>query len=200
MALGEKGRRYRRKIEVLRDFLEATHQEGTKSRIIGIANLNRALFRRYLDLAVSFDLVVSTSGGYRLTPRARPALEAIDRYLARSEEAKSALQELRRVCDEGRGKSGPKTPNPSSDIIRVLVHPSWTEVRRAPAEPAWEGPSPRSSTPKPTPGRRNEWWLEDAAMTETVLADPGRERATPRSRPRTLHRDGPSSDPKRKQA
>lgn len=199
-----KGRKYRSKVEVLRDFLEATHEQSTKSRIIGIANLNRVLFQRYLNLAVSFDLVAVTPRGYRLTARARPAIEAIDRYLARRNEAVSALHELRRVCHEGRGRGSARSGLPRIDPEQLLARPRWTEAGTASSGTPWEGALSRSGGLKPaaTAKGRPEGWLDSSVAAGIRSPAPQLEIPTiaNRARPRTLHRTGAIAELKRKSA
>ena len=89
-------RRYRSKIEVLRDFLSAVREAPKKTRIMGIANLKTTAFERYLALSAGLDLVQSVSGGYCLTPKAEATLAAIEGFLSRGAELDTALRDLQR--------------------------------------------------------------------------------------------------------
>lgn len=62
------GRKYRTKLELLRDFLTAAQTEYPKTRIMHRANLNRATYDRYLSFCQERQLLVRMSGGYSLTP------------------------------------------------------------------------------------------------------------------------------------
>jgi predicted transcriptional regulator len=94
---GQRSRKYRSKIEVLRDFLTATQAGQKKTRIIGAANLNRRSFTRYADFCLERGLIVSRSGGYALTAQASQALKAIDEVLSVRNELSQALDSLGRA-------------------------------------------------------------------------------------------------------
>lgn len=91
------GKRYRSKLEVLRDFLDATRSGEKRTRIIGVANLNVRSFRRYRDFCLDRGLIMSTSGGYALTPEADTCLEAIRGVLTKREELNGLLESLERA-------------------------------------------------------------------------------------------------------
>jgi len=119
------GRKYRTKIEVLGDFLEAARQGRNKTRIIGLANLNPTSFQKYLEFCVSLDLIRVTPGGYRLTARADEVLEAIQGVLRESKQADSALYGLQKslgrlpVDDAG-----------GTAVLRYVSRVAWGQIPR----------------------------------------------------------------------
>ncbi len=121
-------RKYRTRLEVLRDFLEAIRETGKKTHIIGLANLNPTSFQPYLDFCLSLQLVQDTPEGYQLLPRADAVLEVIQRLLARSTEVDAALLDLHR------GFNGSKPPGlPSKGAVRYVSILAWNEVVRSAA-------------------------------------------------------------------
>ncbi len=122
-------RKYRTRLEVLRDFLEAVRETGKKTHIIGIANLNPTSFQPYLDFCLALQLVQETSAGYQLTPRADAVLDVIQRLLARSTEVDAALLDLHR------GFNGSKPPGlATKGALRYVSILAWNEVVRSAAE------------------------------------------------------------------
>lgn len=95
--------RYRSKIEVLRDLLEAARHGRCKTRIIGRANLNEESFARYAVLALSEGLLERVDHGFRATPLAEEWLGRANLVLAKRAELANALEVLGRVTDPARG-------------------------------------------------------------------------------------------------
>jgi len=119
-------KQYRSRLEILRDFLDATREGGKKTRIIGLANLNPSSFQSYLDYCVALRLIQDTPAGYRLTPRADIVLDAIERLLSRSAEVDAALLALQK------GVEGAPTPgSPSKGALRYVSRLAWNEVVRS---------------------------------------------------------------------
>ena len=123
-----KDRRYRSKLEILRDFLSAVRETGKKPRIIGVANLNPGSFQLYIEFCLANRLVEDTPAGYRLTPRADEVLKAIQQLIARSEEVDAALLQLQR----GFEPSTPPLPS-SRQALRYVSVLAWNEVVRSAA-------------------------------------------------------------------
>jgi len=170
--------RYRSKIEVLRDFLEATREESKKTRIIGAANLNPASFQRYLDSCIRLDLVHATTSGYELTARAEVVLDRIDRLLEMSSEVDSALQSLNRFLGESRAQGeAPSTP-------RFVSRVAWSQVSEAesPTAPSVANSATSRSVAFPLGGFKF-WWERE------MVVDPAGEEAG-----RTIPQD-PATDP-----
>lgn len=118
--------RYRTKIEVLRDFLRATQQGSKKTRIIGLANLNPASFRKYRDSCLSLELIQSVPGGYALTARAEVVLDRIDRLLEMTSEMESAVAALERALGPPEGR-----PSFEDQPLRYVSRIAWEEAARA---------------------------------------------------------------------
>jgi predicted transcriptional regulator len=184
-------RHYRSRLEILRDFLGAVRETGTKTHIIGLANLNPASYHKYLDFCLSLQLVEDTPAGYRLTPRAAVVLEVIQRLLARSADVDAALVDLHRGFDRSY-LSGPST----GGALRSVSILAWNEVvqsaahsLRAATEPAEDG-HPVDLLSAKTPawlGRIGAGEPEGSVLTREVLPEPDLpRRSTPVSaRPRT---------------
>jgi predicted transcriptional regulator len=94
-ATPQQGNRYRTKLEVLRDFLNAVQKDSKKTRIIGLANLNPTSFERYLTRCIELDLVrQSSGGGFRLSPKGPAALKALERVVDKRTEYEGAVRLL----------------------------------------------------------------------------------------------------------
>jgi predicted transcriptional regulator len=120
-------RQYRSRVEILRDFLDATRRSGRKTRIIGLANLNPESFQRYLELSLALELVeTAPGGGYRTTGRAEVVLDSISRLLAKSGEVDSALRDLQRGLD---GFASAPGENPVA--LRYVSRIAWNEMVRS---------------------------------------------------------------------
>ena len=94
-------RKYRAKIEILRDVLVAARRGENKTRIMGHANLNWSSLERYLSFCTERDLLLPKNGGFCFTPRAEQTLGVIDLVLARDSELNEALQELEQLTRSG---------------------------------------------------------------------------------------------------
>lgn len=121
-------RQYRSRIEILRDFLGAVRETGKKTRVIGLANLNPASYRPYLDFCLAHRLVELTPSGYRLTPHAGTVMDSIDRLVARSADLDAALLELGRGLDA-------TIPSPPSakPTLRYVSVVAFSEIGRSSA-------------------------------------------------------------------
>jgi predicted transcriptional regulator len=121
-------RKYRTRLEILHDFLEAIRKTGKKTHIIGLSNLNPSSFQPYLDFSIALELVKVTPAGYQLTPRAEAVIEVIQRLLARSSEVDAALLDLHR------GFNGSNLSEPSTKgALRYVSILAWNEVVRSAA-------------------------------------------------------------------
>lgn len=108
-------RRYRSKVEVLRDLLEAARQDRRKTRIIGRANLNEESFARYAFLALAEGLLERVDHGFRATPLGEEWVGAADVVLTKRAELFDAVEALARVTrNGGSARSGGLAVRPSS--------------------------------------------------------------------------------------
>ncbi len=121
--MGRGERRYRTKLEVLRDFLEAVRRHPRKTRIIGLANLNPGSYARYRTLSLRLGLIAVGSDGCYLSPRGGAALEALRRYSAKSSELGEAYAALQRSV-LGSGLSGSPRAEPPNYASRA----AWSEI------------------------------------------------------------------------
>jgi predicted transcriptional regulator len=95
------GRRYRSKLELLRDFLAAAQVETVKTRIMNRANLNQVSFARYKTLAESNELLKEVGGGYALTPQAESLLRSINEVLSKAADLRVAVGILNHAARSG---------------------------------------------------------------------------------------------------
>jgi predicted transcriptional regulator len=95
------GRRYRSKLELLRDFLAAAQTETVKTRIMNRANLNQASFSRYTAFCQERQLLLKVNGGYVLTPRADDLLQSLDQVLTKMAALRAAMDLVNRTARSG---------------------------------------------------------------------------------------------------
>jgi len=120
--------RYRTKVEILRDLLDAASKARRKTRIIGLANLNQESFQRYAALAISAGLLREQDGHYVPTPRAKEWLRAVDSVLRKGSEVSSALASLSRLTRQSL-RPLPSTPEETGEIARQLLgRLAWSEL------------------------------------------------------------------------
>jgi predicted transcriptional regulator len=156
-------RRYRSRIEILRDFLGAVRETGKKTHIIGLANLNPTSFQPYLDFCSTLHLVQDTPAGYRLTPRADAVLDVIERLLARSAEVDAALLDLHR------GFNGSNLSRPaSSGTLRYVSILAWNDIVQSVADSVGtEDKSHWSRRSIDLPDASSPTWLGRAGESDT---------------------------------
>ncbi len=148
-------RRYRAKLEVLRDLVLAAAREPRKTRIIGLANLNRSSFDRYVRLAISLGLLEHRGAGYAPTALAEGWLEAVDSVLGKGTELSTALGQLSQITVRGsRAKAGPSSFDRDSTVRSIarlawsnLTVPELTEGMAARSGAILTVPSDRSPSP-----------------------------------------------------
>lgn len=121
-----RSRKYRAKIEILRDVLAAAKHEDKKTRIMGLANLNTSSLDRYLAYCVEHNLLLPQNGGFQITPRAEQTLEAINVVLSKDSQLSDAVEELGRLAGETRwSRGGPILPPPTLPLEIDATHPGW---------------------------------------------------------------------------
>lgn len=121
-------RRYRSKIEVLRDLLEAARQDQCKTRIIGQANLNEESFTRYARYAIDEGLLERREDStYHATARGELWREAANAVLAKEGELASAFGELSRLIVPS-GRLRIVEPRLSLSILGEAEVPRFTPV------------------------------------------------------------------------
>jgi len=123
---GTKGRAYRTKVEVFRDVLAAVRLSSKKTRIIGLANLNPATFRRHMTLARSQGLVSVIGGDYLLTDKASQVLDALDQLVTKSRELDDVVQLLERNALPTHSESWT-----SGAVLRHISRMAWSDVQRS---------------------------------------------------------------------
>ena len=121
-------RRYRTKLEVLRDLVVVAGREPRKTRIIGLANLNRSSFDRYVRLALSLGLLEHRGAGYAPTARAEGWLEAVDSVLGKGGELSAAMGQLSQLT-AGEVRSGPASRSLDRDsTMRSISRLAWSNL------------------------------------------------------------------------
>ena len=147
------GRKYRTRLEVLHDLLEASQKTSRKTRIIGLANLNPAYFEIYARFCLDHHLLQFTTDGYRPTDRTEPVLAAIRRVISKSSELDDALRSLASVV-----RQDPEVGDLGGPATRVYGSDGWEEG-------LWHS-VPRLSLPR------------SGAIARPPVAGPGSDRPT----------------------
>lgn len=151
---GSGARRYRTKVEVLRDILTQADPPSSKTGIVRRANLNPDSFDRYLAFCVGSGLIVPTGRRFRRTESGDEAVFAIRRLLTKAEEFGSAVRELGSCVGGDRDESAA----PSRPALRFASTAIWDELAKQAARSGGirmlesdSAPRPRSSTPRSLP-------------------------------------------------
>ena len=113
--------RYRSKLELFQEMLEATRHASRKTRIIGLANLNPRTFQKYMDFASSHGLTVEKNGTYRLTDRADRALAVLRQVAVKSTELDATILQLKRGTWLGRIDGWTE-----GDALRQISRIAWS--------------------------------------------------------------------------
>ncbi len=146
--------RYRTKIELLRDLVAAASREERKTRLIGIANLNRRSFDRYTSLAMSLGLVRETEVGFTATAIAGPWLASLEDVMSKSSELTQLMDEMVRAVRPAKGLTprGAFSP-PVQAFSRLLGRLAWDDLLggRTALSGGQLGRGPRGSRPAPAP-------------------------------------------------
>jgi predicted transcriptional regulator len=121
-------RRYRTKLEVLRDLVVAAAREPRKTRIIGLANLNRTSFDRYARLALSLGLLEHRAGGYAPTALAEGWVDAVDSVLGKGSELSAALGQLSQLTSRGARPAAPKRSADTESTVRSIARLAWSNL------------------------------------------------------------------------
>jgi predicted transcriptional regulator len=146
--------RYRTKVEVLRDILETTAPEASKSRILRLANLNPISFDHYLAFCIGTGLLERAGRKFRRTGSGDAAIEAIEGLMKKAEELGVAVRRL------GATLGSEELPAvESTAALRFASLNAWDELVRHGARSGAYRPS------RATPRR--------AAKTVRSTAEPG---------------------------
>lgn len=121
-------RRYRTKLEVLRDLVVAASREPRKTRIIGLANLNRTSFDRYMRLALSLGLIEHRAGGYAPTALADGWVDAVDSVLGKGSELSTALGQLTQITIRGAPNGPARRPSDQESTVRSIARLAWANL------------------------------------------------------------------------
>jgi predicted transcriptional regulator len=98
--------RYRRRLEIIRDILNAVGDGAKKTRIMYIANLSYKLLGKYLNKTVEAGLISSNNDFYEVTEKGQVFLERFDDFSSRYSKLERRLEEisferevLERMCE-----------------------------------------------------------------------------------------------------
>jgi predicted transcriptional regulator len=138
-------RKYRTKLRVLRDVLLASRKGSKKTRIIGLANLNRASFDSYMSFCLKSGLLEQHDGRYETTPRAEEALGIIDVVLARASELDAALQRLSSLVasNEAGDRQAPNNGDAETRQFSDRMLATWEPVSHVLLQPPESPPEGR---------------------------------------------------------
>ena len=98
--------KYRSRLEIIRDILNAVGEGAKKTRIMYIANLSYKLLGKYLNKTVEAGLISSNNDFYEVTEKGRVFLERFDDFSSRYSKLERRLEEisferevLERMCE-----------------------------------------------------------------------------------------------------
>jgi predicted transcriptional regulator len=98
--------RYRSRLEIIADILNAVGDGARKTRIMYIANLSYKLLGKYLKRTVGADLININNDYYEVTEKGRVFLERFDDFSSRYSKLEKQLEEmsferevLERMCE-----------------------------------------------------------------------------------------------------
>lgn len=118
-------RTYRSKLELFRDLLVAVRYSSKKTRIMGLANLNPATFRKHMALARAQGLVVVSGTDYCLTERADEVLFALQQLVVKGRELDDGVRFFERSALH-------RSSDHSAEgaILRHISRFAWGEFQR----------------------------------------------------------------------
>jgi len=106
--------KYRRRLEIIADILNAAKNGAKKTRIMYVANLSYELLEKYLAEVVNIGFMRLNNDGYEITEKGRLFLERYEqfssKYLGLQREMENMMFErevLERMC-EAAGDAGPR--------------------------------------------------------------------------------------------
>lgn len=98
--------RYRNRLEIVADVLNAVGDGAKKTRIMYIANLSYKLLEKYLNKTVEAGLISSNNDFYEVTEKGQVFLERFDDFSSRYSKLERQLEEmsfekevLERMCE-----------------------------------------------------------------------------------------------------
>ena len=98
--------KYRSRLEIIRDILNAVGGGAKKTRIMYIANLSYKLLGKYLNKTIEAGLISSNNDFYEVTEKGQAFLERFDDFSSRYSRLERQLEEisferdvLERMCE-----------------------------------------------------------------------------------------------------
>lgn len=118
--------KYRRKVEIIADILNAVGRGAKKTRIMYIANLSYNLLEKYLKKTIEAGLMGFQGDFYRVTEKGRIFLERYERFSSKYSKLKKEhenimfeMEVLERMCELAHG-TNPKLHRPRTIRERKL--------------------------------------------------------------------------------
>jgi len=87
--------KYRGRLEIIADILNAAEKEGKKTRIMYIANLSYSLLEKYLTEVLGMGFVNVINNNYELTEKGRIFLEKFGQFSSRYSKLTEELKAMR---------------------------------------------------------------------------------------------------------
>lgn len=98
--------KYRNKLEIIVDVLNAACKGSKKTKIMYAANLSYKLLDKYLTESVELDFLCTTNNGYEVTEKGKAFLEKYHDFSSKYSQIESELQcisfereALERLCE-----------------------------------------------------------------------------------------------------
>ena len=98
--------KYRNRLEIVADILNAVGDGAKKTRIMYIANLSYKLLGKYLNKTVEAGLISSSNDSYEVTEKGQAFLERFDDFSSRYSKLERQFEEmsfekevLERMCE-----------------------------------------------------------------------------------------------------
>ena len=110
--------KYRRRLEIIADILNAANNSVKKTRIMYVANLSYRLLEKYLEETINIGFMRFNNDGYEVTEKGRLFLERYSQFSSKYSKLAKELENLRferevleRMCARVAG-------DPKSNIVR----------------------------------------------------------------------------------
>lgn len=86
--------KYRGRLNIIADILNAANENVKKTRIMYIANLSYKLLEKYLGESIRIGLIRYTNDGYKVTDKGRIFLEKYNKFTSKYSKIKKKLESL----------------------------------------------------------------------------------------------------------
>lgn len=86
--------KYRHRLTIIADILNAANKNGKKTRIMYLANLSYKILQKYLNETISTGLINFNDNSYEVTEKGHTFLEKYKSYRKKYSRAQKTLQNL----------------------------------------------------------------------------------------------------------